>query len=126
MSAELKAIFLFIFIFGLGLLILWNFIGRPSIKPLIKKMWSYGTQKPVQRIGLILLCVGIISFVLWDINDTAFRFSSYYGFYWSYSFPDKYDFWIYHLHVYLIPIGLMASWGYPSLQKLQKWVFKNK
>ncbi|MCM1957922.1 hypothetical protein NCZ17_00865 [Acinetobacter modestus] len=119
------------FIIIIGVFLVWNMADRPKLSLdeliyLFKKFWIIGTTKPLQRIGIIFLLIGLVSFFAWDYENTVFRFSIYYGFYWSYRFPDRYDSWFYHLHVYLIPIGLMTSWGYPFLQKIKKWVFKNK
>lgn len=131
MSDEIKVIALLIFIILAGLFIIWVMFGKPKLNKkdlmlALKRFWDSGTKMPIQRVGFIILCIGIISFIAWDVEDTAFRLSLYYGFDWEYRFPDKYDSWFYHLHLYLIPLGLFLTWLYPFTKKLKVWVFENK
>lgn len=47
----------------------------------MKKLWEYGTAKPVQRLGVIILVIGLLSLISWMVNrDLSFDdlFDSYY------------------------------------------------
>ena len=85
---------------------------------MIRKVWRYGTSTPVQRIGVIILFIGLLSYFLWifqanlDIEDI---FNPSY-------FPRSRDSFIFHLYMYFIPIGLLMSWGYSILIKIKKWI----
>ncbi|EPH7299518.1 TPA: hypothetical protein PKT77_003518 [Acinetobacter baumannii] len=131
MSDETQVIALLIIIVLAGLYLIWIMVGKPKLNKknviyALKNFWDRGTKKPIQRIGFIVLCIGIFSFIAWDIEDTAFRLSLYYGFDWEYRFPQKHDSWFYHLHVYLIPLGLFLTWLYPFTRKLRLWIFENR
>lgn len=96
----------------------------------MKKLWSYGTTYPVQRIGLIILILGIISFILWCIeSEIVFWIDEYNG--WSpYYFPKSYESFFYKLHPFLIALGLLMTWFFIPSQKIyhsiRNWIFKNK
>ena len=94
----------------------------------MKKIWEYGTSTPIQRVGLILLSIGMLSYLSWIFT----------GYHHGYDytdpdpwinvifdpdyFPRKRDFIFFHLYLYLIPLGLLMTWGYGLLIKLKNWV----
>ncbi|MCX0338306.1 hypothetical protein [Acinetobacter radioresistens] len=85
----------------------------------MKRLWLYGTSTPIQRIGVIVLGVGLLSLFSWMIKeDLSFEdlFNSYY-------LPSKRDSMFFHLFFYLIPLGFLMSWGYQILVKTQEWIF---
>ena len=85
----------------------------------MKKVWAYGTSTPIQRIGVIIFGIGLISLISWMVKeDLAFNdlFDSYY-------LPRSRDSFFFHLFFYLIPLGILMSWGYRVLIKLKEWVF---
>ena len=78
---------------------------------MFKKIWSYSTATPIQRCGVILLAIGILSFVSWVIKkDLYFEdiFDPYY-------MPEYRDSFVFHAYKYLIPAGLLMSCGYSFL-----------
>lgn len=87
---------------------------------IIIKIWRYGSKEPIQRIGIIILIIGLISLFSWvykrnlDFNEL---FNTYY-------LPEHRDFIFFHLYLYFIPIGLLMSWGYSLILKIKKWIFK--
>lgn len=87
---------------------------------IIKKIWEYGSKEPIQRIGILILIIGLMSLFSWmykrdlDFNEL---FNTYY-------LPEHRDFIFFHLYLYLIPIGLLMSWGYSLILKIKKWIFK--
>ncbi|MEG2566666.1 MAG: hypothetical protein RSA84_10715, partial [Acinetobacter sp.] len=88
----------------------------------MKRLWNYGTSTPIQRIGVIVLGVGLLSLFSWMIKeDLSFEdlFNSYY-------LPGKRDSIFFHLFFYLIPLGFLMSWGYQVLIKLKEWIFNDK
>ena len=88
----------------------------------MKRLWIYGTSTPIQRIGVIVLGVGLLSLFSWMIKeDLSFEdlFNSYY-------LPGKRDSIFFHLFFYLIPLGFLMSWGYQVLIKLKEWIFNDK
>ncbi len=94
----------------------------------MKKIWDYGTSTPFQRTGLIILSLGVLSYLIWVF------FGSHYGYDYTYPdvwinvvfdsdyFPRKRDFIVFHLYLYFIPLGLLMTWGYSLLIKLKKWI----
>lgn len=89
---------------------------------LLKKIWIYGSKEPAQRIGIIILTIGLFSFTCWffksdlyleDVLDPSY-------------FPKRRDYFFFHLYLYLIPLGLVMSWGYEILLNIKKWVLGNK
>lgn len=89
----------------------------------IKKIWNYGTITPVQRSGLIILGFGLISLISWAIKNNFFYYTYYYP---NDFFPTKRDSFFYHLYLYLIPVGLLMTWGYHLLYKIKFWIFNGK
>lgn len=88
----------------------------------MKKIWNYGTSTPIQRIGVIFLVVGLLSLFSWMVKeDLTFDdlFEPYY-------LPKSRDSLFFHLFFYLIPIGLLMSWGYQILLNIKRWVFGEK
>lgn len=84
----------------------------------MKKIWAYGTSTPIQRVGVIILAIGLLSLLSWIYkNDMAFEdiFDSYY-------FPESRDSFFFHLYFYFIPVGLLMSWGYSLLVKIKSWI----
>lgn len=87
----------------------------------MKRLWNYGTSTPIQRIGVIVLSIGLISLVSWIIKsdiDIEYIFNEY-------SFPRSRDSFFFHLYIYLIPLGLLMSWGYEILVKIKSWVLNS-
>ncbi|ENW73625.1 hypothetical protein V6W86_09425 [Acinetobacter baumannii] len=97
---------------------------------MIYKIWQYGTSLPIQRIGLIILTIGLISFFAWSIETkTVFWIDAYSG--WDpYFYPDRYNSIFYRIHLLFIPLGLLMTWLFRPVTKVLKclgnWVFKNK
>lgn len=95
----------------------------------MNKFWRYGTHLPIQRIGLIVLSIGIISFISWCIDTkTVFWIDSFSG--WDpYRYPEKYDPFFYKIHPVFIPIGIVLTWLYIPVNKIMKlikgWIFQN-
>lgn len=85
----------------------------------MKKVWDYGTSTPVQRAGIIVLSLGLISLLAWVIKEDL----SFEDIFDSYHFPRYRDSFFFHLYFYLIPLGFLMSWGYRLLIKLKQWVF---
>ncbi len=88
----------------------------------MKRLWIYGTSTPIQRIGVIVLGVGLLSLFSWMIKeDLSFEdlFNSYY-------LPGKRDSMFFHLFFYFIPLGLLMSWGYQVLIKLKEWILSGE
>jgi len=86
----------------------------------LKKIWEFGTSTPIQRFGVIILLIGLASLLSWIYKaDLDFEdiFDSYY-------FPESSDSFIFHLYFYLIPVGLLMSWGYFLLVKTKHWIIK--
>ncbi|WP_111860898.1 hypothetical protein, partial [Acinetobacter sp. CFCC 10889] len=89
---------------------------------MLKKIWNYGTATPIQRCGVILLTVGMVSLLSWVIKkDLSFEdiFDPYY-------MPKYRDSFIFHAYKYLIPIGLLMSWGYSFLLLIYNWIFSKQ
>jgi hypothetical protein len=84
----------------------------------LKKIWAYGTSTPIQRFGVIILIIGLLSLLSWIYKtDMAFEdiFDPYY-------MPRSRDFIFFHFYLYFIPIGLLLSWGYSFLIKTKRWI----
>ena len=88
----------------------------------MKKVWDYGTSTPVQRAGIIVLSLGLISLLAWVIKEDL----SFEDIFDSYHFPRYRDSFFFHLYFYLIPLGFLMSWGYQALLKLKEWVFNGR
>ena len=101
----------------------------------LKAFWGYGTNKPVQRIGLVVLVLGLVISVLWA-NDQLFYHSDA-----NYlSLPDYLDIVIndiptyrdgyFLLYPYLIGTGLLMTWLYgfsaKAVHVFKNWVMANK
>lgn len=83
-----------------------------------KKILMSGIQTPPQRIGFLILILGIASIVGWFLKrqmDFGDVFDPYY-------FPDKRDFIFFHLYLYLIPLGILLTWGFPLIKIIKEWV----
>lgn len=88
----------------------------------MKRIWNYGTATPIQRIGVIVLAFGLVSLAAWMIrNDLSFSDLLH-----SYYLPDSRDSFFFHLFYYLIPIGLLMSWGYQVLIKIKEWIVNDR
>lgn len=95
-----------------------------KIKLLFESIWLNGTSQPLQRVGIIILTIGVLSCILYyfqspssyNVQDILFD-SDYY--------PRYRDLFFYKLYIYFIPLGFILSWGYPLLQKIQSWVLNN-
>lgn len=102
---------------------------------LLKKSWAHGTTSPFQRIGLIILSIGMLSYLSWvftghhqgyDYTDPDPWINVIFDHEY---FPGRRDFLFFHLYLYLMPIGILMTWGYGLLIKLKNWVMsgnKNK
>lgn len=86
---------------------------------MIRTIWSYGTSTPIQRVGVIILAIGLLSLFSWMIKE-GLSFSDLRN---PYYLPRSRDLFFFHLFFYLIPLGLIMSWGYQILIKIKKWVF---
>ncbi|NAR60041.1 hypothetical protein [Acinetobacter haemolyticus] len=95
---------------------------------LLKKLWAYGTTSPLQRIGLIILSIGALSYLSWvftgyhhgyDYTDPGLWINVIFDHEY---FPGRRDFLFFHLYLYLIPIGILMTWGRGLLIKLKSWI----
>lgn len=87
---------------------------------MINKLWSYSTKEPIQRVGVVVFFIGLLSMFSWILMrgvDPLDVIDSYYQ-------PDSRDSFFFHLYLYLIPIGLLMSWGYSLLLKIKEWIIK--
>lgn len=84
----------------------------------MRKIWDYGTSTPIQRIGIIVLSLGLVSLLAWVIKEDL----SFEDIFDSYHLPRHRDSFFFHLYFYLIPLGFLMSWGYQVLLKLKEWV----
>lgn len=94
----------------------------------MKKVWEYGTSSPIQRVGLIILSIGMLSYLTWVLTGSRYGYDYTYPDRWidvifdpDY-FPEKRDFVFFHLYLYLVPTGLLMTWGYRLLVKLKSWI----
>lgn len=97
-------------------------ILKPKVIQKLKDIWNLGIQTRIQRLGFLLLVVGILSLVAWlyeDIYDWSYLFSLY-------ELPSEDEVWFYRLHVYLIPIGLLMTWLIPLPLKIKDWILTGK
>lgn len=85
---------------------------------MLKKIWSYGTKTPIQRVGVIILMVGLFSLLGW-VYKANLSFEDIFD---SYYFPRSRDFIFFHLYLYLVPLGFLMAWGYSFLIKIKKWI----
>lgn len=84
----------------------------------MKRLWNYGTSTPIQRVGVIILSIGLISLISWLIKadiDIEYIFNEN-------SFPRSRDSFFFHLYLYFIPLGFLMSWGRIFLLKTKDWV----
>ena len=88
----------------------------------MKRIWDYGTSTPIQRVGIIILGVGLISLFSWMIKEGI----SFDDLFEPYYLPGSRDSLFFHLFFYLIPLGLLMSWGYQILVEIKRWVFKEQ
>ena len=94
----------------------------------MKKLWNYGTSTPFQRIGLIILSIGILSYLAWVFIGNHYGYDYTRLNVWldvifdSDYFPEKRDFIFFHFYLYLLPLGLLMTWGYSLLIKLKNWI----
>lgn len=101
----------------------WVWFGKEeSLKAKLKLFWSSGTYKPIQRIGLIVLIIGFVSFISWSVEDSIHI--EY--FFQDYDFPRRHEHWFYKLHVWFIPVGLLLTWLYPATESFKNWITANK
>lgn len=89
---------------------------------MIRKIWSYGTSTPVQRIGVIILAIGLVSLFSWMFKE-GLDFEDIFN---EYYFPEDRDSIFFHLYFYFIPLGLILSWGYQLLVIIKRWVIGKK
>ncbi|QXA08339.1 hypothetical protein I6L27_02005 [Acinetobacter pittii] len=95
----------------------------------MKKLWAYGTTFPLQRIGLIILLLGIVSFISWCIESRIVFWIDAYSGWATYYYPENYEYFFYKLHPFFIPLGLLMTWLLIPSKKIYQfvsnWVFKN-
>ena len=85
-------------------------------------LWELGTKRPIQRIGLIVLILGVISAISWFISkqDFAVFFDPDY-------FPsNRYDHFFYRLYPIFFPLGLLMTWGYFIIDSVFLWISTGK
>lgn len=87
---------------------------------IIIKIWRYGSKEPIQRIGIIILIIGLISLFSWMYK----RDLDFYDLLDTYYLPEQKDAFFFHFYIYCIPLGLLMSWGYSFVLKIKKWIFK--
>lgn len=85
---------------------------------MLKKIWNYGTSTPIQRVGVIILTIGLVSLISWMIKEEL----DLEDIFNPYSFPRSRDSFFFHLYFYAIPLGLVMSWGYVFLIKTKQWI----
>lgn len=88
----------------------------------MKRIWDYGTSKPIQRVGIIFLAIGLFSLFFWVAKEDL-SFSDLLD---PYYLPRSSDSFLFHLFIYFIPLGLLMSWGYQILIKVKDWVLNGK
>lgn len=84
----------------------------------MKRLWGYGTSTPIQRVGVIILGIGLVSLFSWVIKEDLSLneiFDLYY-------LPGSRDSFFFHLFFYLIPLGFLMSWGYQVLIIIKEWI----
>ncbi len=86
------------------------------------KLWNYGTSTPIQRVGVIILGIGLLSLITWIIKEDL----SFDDLFDPYYLPDSRDSFFFHLFLYLIPIGLSMSWGYQILVRIKEWIINDR
>lgn len=99
---------------------------------MIKKIWTYGTYRPVQRIGLIVILSGLILSLLYSVKINHW-FSDGVKYYvyslWNYPPEYRYD-GVYAFYPYIIMLGVIMTWLYPTCLKIfifiKNWIYKNK
>lgn len=94
-----------------------------KIKHLSKRIWLNGSTEPTQRIGLIILGLGLLSLFFYAVQSPSYYSLMDILFDPDY-YPNRRDSLFYKLYIYFIPLGLVLSWGYPLLQKIKSWVLK--
>lgn len=87
----------------------------------MRKLWNYGTATPIQRVGVIILGIGLLSLIAWIIKEDL----SFDDLFDPYYLPDSRDSFFFHLFFYLIPIGFFMSWGYQILVKIKEWIIND-
>lgn len=94
-----------------------------QLNKIVIGIWANGSSQPLQRIGLIILAIGIFSCIFW-----VFESPNYYNIidilFDPRYYPGHSDALFYKLYIYFIPLGLILSWGYPFLKKIKSWVLK--
>ena len=81
-----------------------------------------------KRIGLIILSIGILSYLAWVFIGNHYGYDYTRLNVWldvifdSDYFPEKRDFIFFHFYLYLLPLGLLMTWGYSLLIKLKNWI----
>lgn len=85
-------------------------------------LWELGTRRPIQRIGLIILILGMISAISWFINKQDFAV-----FFDPDCFPDnRYDHFFYRLYPLFFPLGILMTWGYFIIDSIYSWISTGK
>lgn len=84
----------------------------------MKRLWGYGTSTPIQRVGIIVLGVGLVSLFSWMLKEDL----SFDNLFEPYYLPGSRDSLFFHLFLYLIPLGFLMSWGYQVLVKIKEWI----
>jgi hypothetical protein len=84
----------------------------------MKRLWGYGTSTPIQRVGIIVLGVGLVSLFSWMLKEDL----SFDNLFEPYYLPGSRDSLFFHLFLYLIPLGFLMSLGYRVLVKIKEWI----
>lgn len=90
----------------------------------MRKFWQFGTKEKIQRVGLLILIFGLLSFFAWVFlsSRVGFYMDDYYGNGFDFEMPDRYDALFYRLFKWVIPLGLLLTWFYPLWQPIIKWI----
>ena len=101
----------------------------------LKLFWEYGTKKPVQRVGLIILTIGLIISILWANDQLFYHSDASYLSLPEYlnivvNDPPKYRDGYFYVYPYLLLIGLLMTWLHNLSSKVVvlffKWITENK
>ncbi len=99
---------------------------------MLKKFWNYGTYKPVQRIGLLIILLGLILSFAYSVKVNYWFYEGVkYYFFTVFERPPefKYD-GFYASYPYLIALGVLMTWFNPIFIRIfifiGSWIYKNK
>lgn len=109
-------------LFYIFLFISWWFLTSSDngFKTFLIKTWNYSKSTPFQRVGIVVVCLGFLSLLSWMIKEDLSMISIFD----SYNQPRSRDSILFHLYLYLIPLGLTMSLCYSFIYGIFNWVFK--